>query len=80
MKNKILVTGANLSKSRLIKYFDKKSSKNNLQNLSSKIEIDFKNIKVPMSEKLENFKLIGEIEKGKFNKITSKGDFGGKNF
>ena len=79
-ENKILVTGAKFDATRLIKYFDKKSSKNNLQNLSSKIEIDFKNIKVPMSEKLENFKLIGEIEKGKFNKITSKGDFGGNNF
>ena len=79
-ENKILVTGAKFDATRLIKYFDKKSSKNNLQNLTSKIEIDFKNIKVPMSEKLKNFKLIGEIEKGKFNKITSKGDFGGNNF
>ncbi len=79
-ENKILVTGAKFDATRLMKYFDKKSSENNLQNLSSKIEIDFKNIKVPMSEKLENFKLIGEIEKGKFNKITSKGDFGGNNF
>ncbi len=33
-----------------------------------------------MSENLENFKLIGEIKKGKFVKITSKGDFGGNNF
>ena len=33
-----------------------------------------------MSEKLENFKLIGEIKKGQFVKISSKGDFGGNNF
>ena len=33
-----------------------------------------------MSEKLENFKLIGEIQNGKFIKISSKGDFGGKNY
>ena len=32
-----------------------------------------------MSEKLQNFKLIGEI-KGKFIKISSKGDYGGNNF
>ena len=38
------------------------------------------NIKVPLSEKLENFRLIGEIKKGKFTKISSKGDFGGNNF
>ena len=42
------------------------------------IEIDFKNIKIPVSEKLENFRLIGEIQKGKFVKISSKGDFGGE--
>ena len=51
-----------------------------LKNINSNIEIDFKNIKVPMSEKLENFKLIGEIKKGQFIKISSKGDFGGNNF
>ena len=37
-------------------------------------------LNVPMSEKLENFKLIGEIKKGKFIKISSKGDFGGNNY
>ena len=48
--------------------------------MSRNIEIDFKNIKAPMSEKLENFKLIGEIREGQFVKISSKGDFGGNNF
>ena len=33
-----------------------------------------------MSEKLQNFKLIGKIKKGKFVKISSKGDFGNNNF
>ena len=33
-----------------------------------------------MSEKLQNFRLIGEIQKGKFVKISSKGDFGGNNY
>ena len=44
-----------------------------------KIKINSK-IKVPLSEKLKNFKLLGEIKKGKFVKISSKGDFGGNNF
>ena len=35
---------------------------------------------MPLSEKLKNFKLIGEIKKGQFTKISSKGDFGGNNF
>ena len=48
--------------------------------LTVNIEIDFKNIKVPMSENLQNFKLIGEVQKGQFVKITSKGEFGGNNF
>ncbi|MDC1130871.1 hypothetical protein OAS59_03160, partial [Pelagibacteraceae bacterium] len=34
----------------------------------------------PLSENLKNFKLIGNIEKGKFIKISSKGDFGENNF
>ena len=55
-----MVKGAKFDATKLIKYFNKKNSKNNLKNLSSEIEIDFKNIKVPMSEKLENFKLIGD--------------------
>ena len=33
-----------------------------------------------MSENLKNFKLIGKIEKGKFVKISSKGEFGNNNF
>tara|TARA_A100001015_G_scaffold114824_1_gene127494 strand:- start:768 stop:1490 length:723 start_codon:yes stop_codon:yes gene_type:complete len=33
-----------------------------------------------MSEKLQNFKLIGEIKKGQFVKISSKGDYGGNNY
>ena len=33
-----------------------------------------------MSETLQNFKLLGEINQGQFIKITSKGDFGGNNF
>ena len=35
---------------------------------------------MPLSEKLNNFKLIGKISKGKFIKISSKGDFGENNF
>ena len=33
-----------------------------------------------MSEKLNNFKLIGKIENGKFVKISSKGDFENNKF
>ena len=64
----------------MIKFFSNQSDNNIFYEINSDIEIDFKNIKVPLSEKLKNFKLIGEIKKGQFTKISSKGDFGGNNF
>ena len=76
----IKIKGNKFDATNLAKLFDDKSDDNKFQSLNGNIEIDFKNIKVPMSEKLENFKLIGEIKKGKFVKISSKGDFGGNNF
>ena len=47
----------------LAKFLNKKNDENSLQNISKEIEIDFKNIRAPMSETLENFRLIGEIKK-----------------
>ena len=44
--------------------------------INKKIEINLSNINVPLSEKIKDFKLIGEIDNGKFSKISSKGDFG----
>ena len=77
---KILVSGKKFDATNLTKFLNSKKNENNLQNINSDIEIDFKNIIVPMSEMLQNFKLIGEIKEGKFVKISSKGDFGGGNF
>ena len=64
----------------LFKVFEKQSKANRFQKIDSAIEIDFNNINVAMSEKLQNFKLIGEIKKGKFVKISSKGDYGDNNY
>ena len=47
--------------------------------MNANIEIG-ETINAPFSEKLNDFRLIGEIKKGKFVKISSKGDFGGNNF
>ena len=79
-KNKILIKGNKFDATNLSKFLSDQSAENKFQNINSKIEIDFKNIKAPMSENLQNFKLIGEIKKGQFYKISSKGDFGGNNF
>ena len=77
---KLLIVGSKFDATNLSKIFSDKGNKNKFKKVNRKIEIDFKNIKVPMSEKLKNFKLIGEIKNGKFVKISSKGDFGGGNF
>ena len=60
---KISVKGNKYDASKLTKFFTNQNNQNRFENVNSDIEIDFKNIKVPMSEKLENFKLIGEIKK-----------------
>ena len=77
---KILIKGNKFDATNLASFFSKQKGNNKLKNLSNDIEIDFKNIKAPMSEKLYDFKLIGKIQKGQFIKISSKGDFGGNNF
>ena len=77
---KILIKGSKFDATNLAKYLNSQSKKNFFQKISKDIEIDFKNIKAPMSEKLKNFKLLGEIINGRFVKISSKGDFGGDNF
>ena len=76
----INIKGAKFDARNLPKFLNSDSSENIFEKISKEIVIDFKNIKVPMSEKLQNFKLIGEIKEGKFTKISSKGDYGGNNF
>ena len=79
-KKKIIIKGDKFDASNLAKFFNKPSNGNQLININSNIEIDFKNIKVPKSENIKNFKLIGEVYKGQFVKISSKGDYGDNNF
>ena len=77
---KIIIKGNKFDATNLAKILNESKEENNFDKIDSEIEIEFKNIKAPMSEKLQNFKLIGEIQKGQFVKITSKGEFGGNNF
>ena len=76
----ISIKGSNFDATNLPKFLNDRDGKNKFTNINSKIEIDFNKVKAPLSENLENFKLIGEIKKGQFVKISSKGDFGGDNF
>ncbi len=77
---KISIKGEKFDATNLAKFIRNQTNKNNFNDLNSNIEIDFNNVKAPMSEKLKNFKLLGKIQKGQFVKISSKGDFGGNNF
>ena len=77
---KIKIKGTKFDATNLAKVFTKRNKENRFEKIDSDIEIDFKNINVPMSERLQNFKLIGEIKKGQFVKISSKGDYGSNNF
>ena len=77
---KILINGSQFDASNLPKILNQKNIKNSFLRINKKVEIDFTNIIAPLSENLKNFKLIGEIKKGKFIKLSSKGDFGNENF
>ena len=72
---RITIKGKKFDATNLSKYFIKKENGDGFSKLNSDIEIDFKNIKVPLSEKLKNFKLLGKIQNGEFVKISSKGEF-----
>jgi hypothetical protein len=79
-EKKISIKGKHFDASNLPKILNKKMTENTFLKINKDIEIDFSSILVPMAENLKNFKLIGKIEKGKFTKISSKGDFGENNF
>ncbi len=77
---KIIIKGNEFDAINLPKFLIQQSNENYLKKINKIIEINFKNINAPLSEKINDFRLIGKIEKGEFVKITSKGDFGGNNF
>tara|TARA_X000001036_G_scaffold93266_1_gene85823 strand:- start:1035 stop:3218 length:2184 start_codon:yes stop_codon:yes gene_type:complete len=79
-EKKINIKGSSFDATNLPKILTKKKDNNSLLKINKEIEIDFKNIIAPLSENLKNFKLIGLVDKGKFIKISSKGDFGNNNF
>ena len=77
---KITISGNKYDATNLNKYLNQKTKNNILKKINKEIDIDLKNIETPLSKKLKNFRLLGVIEKGKFVKISSKGDFGDNKF
>ena len=76
----ISIKGTQFDASKFPKFLNQKTKNNDFTKINKNIEIEFSSIIAPLSENLKNFKLIGKIEKGKFTKISSKGDFGENNF
>ena len=71
----IKITGQNYDATNLTKLLDQNGSSNFLKNINKEISIKINEISNNVSDKLFNFNLIGYLEKGKFNKIVSKGEF-----
>ena len=76
----IKISGNNYDAENLSKFFNQKTKNNLLKKINKEIDIDLKNYWYSLSKKLSNFKLIGLVEKGKFIKISAKGDFGNNQF
>ena len=76
----IMIKGSKFDARNLPKFFNRAKNQNQFSQINKDIEVNIKNIIAPLSENLKNFKLIGKIKKGKFVKISSKGDFGQNNF
>ena len=74
LDKKLKIIGESFDSSNLSKIFDNNSNKNFID-FDTNVEIKIKNVYTKLPEILKNFILIGEIKKGKFSKITSKGEF-----
>tara|TARA_B100000963_G_scaffold282518_1_gene251155 strand:- start:753 stop:2939 length:2187 start_codon:yes stop_codon:yes gene_type:complete len=74
-KNSIIIKGTKYDATNLNKILNEKSKNNFFDNISKEIDISLDKIQTPLTQELFNFKLIGIIKKGKFIKISSKGDF-----
>ncbi len=77
---KILINGSKYDATNLNKILNENNKNDFLKKINKKIEINFQNVETPLSKKLKNFILIGNITKGEFTKISSKGDFGNNKF
>ncbi len=71
----IKIKGQNYDATNLTKLLDQSGSSNFLKNVNKEISININEITNNVSETISSFNLIGYIERGKFNKIVSKGEF-----
>ena len=74
-KDKIIIKGKIYDSSNLIKNITNQKKASLFNQINKEIRISFENIFTKLSIPLNNFNLIGKIEKGKFVKISSKSEF-----
>ena len=72
---KILVKGKSFDSFNLITKLNNKKRNDLLEGINKEINISFDKIFTKLSLPLNNFNLLGKIEKGKFVKISSKSEF-----
>ncbi|RPG52832.1 MAG: hypothetical protein CBE48_003315 [Flavobacteriales bacterium TMED288] len=77
---KIFIKGNQFDATNLPKILNQETKTTNFSNVNKEIEIDIASVIAPSSEKLLGFRLIGQIDNGKFTKISSKSSFGNDNF
>ena len=79
-KEKISVVGKIYDTTYLLKQLLGDNNRNLLKNFSKEIQIKIDNLITKSQLPLKNFNLIGTINKGKFEKISAKGDFSEKEY
>ncbi len=75
MNKNIKISGLKYDASNLTKLVEEKSDSNFLKNISKEISVNISEVSTSVSDVISNFTLIGNIDKGRFSKIVSKGEF-----
>jgi hypothetical protein len=74
-KKKITVSGEKYDTTNLLKFISEEKKSNILKKFSKEVEIKINNLISKSEIPLNNFNLIGLLEKGEFNKISAKSEF-----
>ena len=75
MSDKLYIKGKSYDARNLVKKLSEKSSSSILSQINKDVQISFDNIFIKSLSPLNNFNLIGKIEKGKFTQLSSKSEF-----
>ena len=79
-KEKISINGKRYDATNLFKQFSSNGNVNPLKNYTKNIEIKFESLITKSKIPLNNFYLIGRINKGKFEKLSAKSEFSKKKY